>query len=246
MRLPKLSNLQVSTISSILEIEAKNKQWDALLIDEAQDVSPIMWERIELLAVVESGKLYAFMDSNQSIYRPPEDLSTQLKAMPFELNLNLRNTRSIARATEALYSGPLIFAYGAEGEKPICIEIASFDEALEKCVSVVRELTTENNVNLGEITILVRDKSTKEKVQFRFQKSGLPSTGAPSPSYNILCIETVPQFKGLESNIVIALCDYELGNSIEMSYVSLSRARSRFYLIGNVDRTKFKNALIQD
>ena len=119
----------------------------------------------------------------------------------------------------------------------------NFNDAVEKCISVVKDLTKNQNVSFSDICILVRDKDTRENVQYAFSKNGFPSTNAPNKSYNSLCIETIALFKGLESNIVITLCDFDLANSMEMSYVSLSRARSRFFLIGNVDGTLFQNAI---
>lgn len=242
-RLPRLQNLAISKIESVNAYFDSQLKWDAVIIDEAQDVASNLWDKVEGLLDSEQSRIYAFLDSNQSIYRPPDDLSTQLNAISFELNLNLRNTKVIAKATELLYSGPLILAHGPEGEKPTCIQVVNFSDAVEKCILVVNDLARNQNVSLGDICLLVRDKDTREKVQYAFLKRGFPSTNAPNKSYNSLCVETIARFKGLESNIVITLCDFELANSMEMSYISLSRARSRFILIGNVDRTLFQGAI---
>jgi hypothetical protein len=242
-RMPKMENLEISKISSVNNYFDSSLKWDAIIIDEAQDVPSDLWDKVEGLLESAQSRIYAFLDSNQSIYRPPDDLSTQLNATSFELNLNLRNTKVIAKATELLYSGPLILAHGPEGEKPTCVQLVHFNDAMKKCISVVDDLVKNQNVSLGDICILVRDKDTREKVQYAFMRSGFPSTNAPNKSYNSLCIETIPLFKGLESNIVITLCDFELANNMEMSYVSLSRARSRFFLIGNVYGSLFHNAI---
>jgi superfamily I DNA and RNA helicase len=242
-RLPRLENLAISKIESVNAYFDSQLKWDAVIIDEAQDVASNLWDKVEGLLDSKQSRIYAFLDSNQSIYRPPDDLSTQLNAISFELNLNLRNTKVIAKATELLYSGPLILAHGPEGEKPTCIQVVNFSDAVEKCILVVNDLARNQNVSLGDICLLVRDKDTREKVQYAFLKRGFPSTNAPNKSYNSLCVETIARFKGLESNIVITLCDFELANSMEMSYISLSRARSRFFLIGNVDRTLFQGAI---
>ena len=242
-RLPRIMNLEVSKIDSVNSYFNSKLKWDAIVIDEAQDVASDLWDKIERLLESTQSRIYAFLDSNQSIYRPSDDLATQLNATSFELNLNLRNTKVIAKATELLYSGPLILAHGPEGENPISIQVSNFNIAVEKCISVVKDLTKNQNVSSSDICILVRDKEIREKVQFAFMKSGFPSTNAPNKSYNSLCIETIALFKGLESNIVITLCDFQLANNMEMSYISLSRARNRFFLIGNVDGTLFQNAI---
>ena len=242
-RMPKMENLEITKIDSVNNYFTSRFKWDAIIIDEAQDVASDLWGKVEGLLESAQSRIYAFLDSNQAIYRPPDDLATQLNATSFELNLNLRNTKVIAKATELLYSGPLILAHGPEGEKPASMQVVNFNDAVEKCIFVVNDLVKNQNVSLGDICILVRDKDTRGKVQYAFMKGGFPSTNAPNKSYNSLCIETIALFKGLESNIVITLCDFELANSMEMSYVSLSRARSRFILIGNVDGTLFQNAI---
>jgi superfamily I DNA and RNA helicase len=183
------------------------------------------------------------MDSNQSVYRPSADLATLMGASAFELNINLRNTRHIAKSTEILYNGPLVHAPGPIGEAPKIIEVNKIDEAIEKCVKLILELTEKDSLHKHDIVVLCRDKRAREKIQYELNAHNIISMTASQASFDVIRVETVPLFKGLEAAVVIAICDSEWANNAEMSYVSISRARSRFYLIGNVKNTLMQQAL---
>lgn len=239
----KLENfIEVRNILQLSKLRELQFLWDLVIVDEAQDVEWNSWQEIERLTKV-LGKLFVFMDSNQSIYRLPADLSTLLKADEFELNLNLRNTKMIAKTTESLYRGPLIHAPGPVGELPKIIPIGQQSSALNECVILLNELKLGQSVPLGDITILTRDKNARDKFQHELAQKGFLSCHAGERNYGLLCVDTVPRFKGLESPIVIAMCDSEWANNSEMSYVAISRARSRFYLIGNTSGSLFNQAI---
>ncbi len=235
-------SIEVRNILHVSYLREMQKLWDLVIVDEGQDVEWSLWHEIEKLTK-DLGKLFVFMDSNQSIYRLPADLSTQLNADEFELNLNLRNTKMIAKATEPLYQGPLIHAPGPVGELPKIISAGQSGSALNECVRLLNELKLGQSVPLGDITVLTRDKNSRDKIQHELAKQGFLSCNAGERNYGLLCVETVPRFKGLESPIVIAMCDSEWANNSEMSYVAISRARSRFYLIGNTSGSLFNQAI---
>jgi superfamily I DNA/RNA helicase len=236
------SNVDVRNISEIEDIEELGRVWDLVVVDEAQDVDWSTWHRLENLSK-EDGKLFIFMDSNQSIYRIAADLSTQLNAEAFELNINLRNTRYIAKATESLYRGPLIHAPGPTGEMPKIIRAENFNLAMKECASLIAHLRLSESVQFGEIVVLTRDKNSRDKLKYELGKQGFMTCNAGERNLGFLCVETVPRFKGLESPVVIAISDSEWANNTEMSYVAITRARSRFFLIGNTSGTIFNRAL---
>ena len=242
-RFSKDSNVKVCTVDDYFNANNHAKQWDAVIVDEAQDVQWEKWNSIEKLCVPDSGNLIAFMDSNQAIYRLPADLTTMLGAENFHLNINLRNTRNIAKSTESLYSGPLIIAPGPEGVSPSIIQAETFETAIAKSINLIKELTSVQAVKRNEISVLCRDKKSREKITFELSKHKLIAANANDIFPNVICVETVPSFKGLESNVVIAICDSEWANNQEMAYVSVSRARSRLYLVGNLSGTLLAKAV---
>ena len=242
LRLTNFENVSVMNLEDALANDVFFGSWDAILVDEAQDVPWGLWNQIERL-LAPNGRLLAFMDSNQSVYRPTADLSTLLGAKIFELNINLRNTRQIAKSTESLYHGPLVHAPGPVGRAPTIMDSSSFAEAIECCANLILDLTLKDSVKRSEIVILCRDKKTRERIQYELSERNILSTNSTGISFDVIRVETVPLFKGLEASVVIAICDSEWANNKEMSYVSISRARSRFYLIGNISKTLMHSAL---
>ena len=236
------TNVEVRNISKIQDFKELRRVWDLVVVDEAQDVEWSTWRSVEAL-IDDEGKLFVFMDSNQSIYRIATDLSTELNAEAFELNINLRNTRFIAKATESLYRGPLIHAPGPKGELPRIISAESFNLATKECVALLNHLKLSESVQISDITVLTRDKNSRDKLQYELGRLGFMTCNAGERNFGFLCVETVPRFKGLESPVVIALCDSEWANNPEMSYVAITRARSRFFLLGNTSGSIFNRAL---
>jgi hypothetical protein len=242
LKLANFQNVKVATLEELIVDNKADVMWDAIVVDEAQDVAWDLWGRIENM-LKPDGKLLMFMDSNQSIYRPSADLATLMGVSTFELNINLRNTRQIAKSTEPLYTGPLVHAPGPIGEVPQIIEVSTIEDAIEKCGKLILELTVKDSLHKHDIVVLCRDKKSREKIQFELNSLKIISTNALQASFDVIRVETVPLFKGLEAAVVIAICDSEWANNAEMSYVSISRARSRFYMIGNVKNTLMQKAL---
>ena len=240
-QLSEFSNIKIETFSEIKSRESYYKSWDLVIVDEAQDIEWNSWQDIEKMCATE-GQLFVFMDSNQSIYRPSADLTTLLGAEGYELNVNLRNTRQIAKSTEILYAGPLILAPGPLGVPPKIYYASKYEEAIELCSKLIHELTVKDSLRKSDITILCRDKNTREKIKYDLNLRKIFTCNASERNFDTVCVETVPLFKGLESPIVIAMCDSEWANSLEMSYVSISRARALLYLIVNVRETIIEKA----
>ena len=60
---------------------------------------------------------------------------------------------------------------------------------------------------------------------------------------NSVIVETVGRFKGLESPVVILLTDRMLSKNQELSYVAVSRAQTRLFVLGVTKGTILGNAL---
>jgi len=241
-QLSEFTNIKIETFLEIQSRESFFNLWDLVVVDEAQDIDWNSWQDIEKMCVSTEGQLFVFMDSNQSIYRPSADLTTFLSAESYELNVNLRNTQQIAKATEILYAGPLIHAPGPLGVAPKIYQASKYEEAIELCSKLIVDLTVKDSLRRSDITILCRDKNTREKIRHDLNSRKIFTSSASERKFDTVCVETVPLFKGLESLIVIAMCDSEWANSLEMSYVSISRARALLYVIGNIRETIIEKA----
>ncbi len=91
-------------------------QFDAIIVDEAQDFFPAWWTAIELLnALGERGPLYLFCDPRQNVFDTP--LEFPAVQTRYALQFNCRNTRRIAEYhARALGAAPGVQADAPEGQ----------------------------------------------------------------------------------------------------------------------------------
>ncbi len=89
-------------------------RYDALIVDEGQDVSADWWLPLQILLVdPDRSPLYVFFDDNQKLFPVPTGLPF-LEA-PFQLTVNCRNTRRINELVMRFYKGGTMDAPGPEG-----------------------------------------------------------------------------------------------------------------------------------
>jgi hypothetical protein len=112
---------------------------DALLLDEAQDISDDWW-----LALMESLRdradavTYVFYDNNQNVY-PGTPLTPGLDFMSIDLVENLRNTHCIHKATRPFYHSEInVQAQGPFGRT---VEKIAYSDATEMGPKLTRILT---------------------------------------------------------------------------------------------------------
>ncbi|OVE75064.1 hypothetical protein BVX95_00395 [archaeon D22] len=218
--------------------------YGALIIDEAQDLLENWWDLVDGLLNNKNMLLRVFYDSNQSIYRLPSDLATRLGADTVPLRHNLRNTKSIAKVTDHLYRGPMIETLGPEGKPPEIIYLRS-TEAVQQAATIVQSLIRDEKVNAREIAVLAPSEALVKSLRRCMSELFILSRPAGGANVDVVTVDTVRRFKGLESSVVIIVADYETAQNMEMSYISVSRARSRLYILGEIKGTNLDKA-VQD
>jgi DNA helicase IV len=216
--------------------------WNAIYIDEAQDIDWESWDIFEEISQSNNISLKVFFDSNQSVYRIHDDLATRLRATSIPLSINLRNTKRIAKVTEGLYKGPLIHCAGPEGVNPITFE-CNFDESIERTIELIHVLMKQESITPQMISILVPSGAIREDILGILMKRRIPACDSIRSTGHEVIVESVARFKGLESEIVILLTDRILAKNQELSYVGVSRARSRLYVFGALNKTNLGKSL---
>lgn len=218
------------------------RRWDAVIVDEGQDFTDDWWSVIDRMLVTETGVLRVFADANQALYADPRHLAERLRAQTFPLRNNLRNSKPIAKATDRLYKGPLIFAVGPEGEIPVAEHTSTagvVDAAINRIVHLVRD----ESVRRGDIAVLCPSDVIAKRIQAALSQLRLPWTLANQRSGDKMTVDTIRRFKGLEAPIVILVLDRVAADSRELSYVGVSRAQSRLFVIGEINGTLSGRAL---
>ena len=89
-------------------------RYDALIVDEGQDVAADWWLPLQILLVdPDRSPLYVFFDDNQKLFPVPTGLP--FLEEPFQLTVNCRNTRRINELVMRFYKGGTMDAPGPEG-----------------------------------------------------------------------------------------------------------------------------------
>jgi len=156
--------------------------------------------------------------------------------------VNLRNTQRIYSVTEPLYSGPLIQCFGPEGKKPVQFD-TNTAEISEHGAKIVIELVKDHGVAPADVAVLSGDNTRLPNFKSRLTGYGMKTTDALTRGPESVVVDTIANFKGLESLVVILLADRMAANNQELSYVAVSRARTLLIVIGSVAGTMLGNAL---
>jgi len=214
----------------LAEAAAHNEtQYDALLVDEAQDFA-MEWLSVTQSLVTDDGLLYLFADSHQDLYR--RGWSTPEGFVELELTLNCRNTRPIARRVASIF-GDRLDGKLIDGPEPRFVEVDRREQLVPYVVNLVESLALEDKITPNQLIILTDSKSVV---------SELRSTGVAENLFTTLeghgiPVETVYRFKGLERDVVILALTGETKNEDPkeypraIAYVGMSRAKVGLYVI---------------
>jgi superfamily I DNA and RNA helicase len=202
-------------------------QYDALLVDEAQDFA-MDWLSVTQSLVANDGLLYLFADSHQDLYR--RGWSTPEGLVELELTVNCRNTRPIARRVASIF-GDRLDGKLVGGPEPRFVEIDRREQLVPYVVGLVESLLIEDMIAPSQLIVLTDSTSVV---------SELRSTGVAGNLFTALDghgipVETVYRFKGLERDVVIlALSDAATTEHLRaVAYVGLSRAKVGLYVVAN-------------
>ena len=204
-------------------------EFDAIVIDEAQDFASNWFTALELLlSSADDGFLIVLADSEQSIYRPDWEPLSGL--MDYVLDVNCRSSMPIVKRVAAVFESPLS-NLGTQGPDPAFLPAADADETFSKGQQAIARLVDDEYLDPTSITVLCARRALVD----RFRGSTAGSAVFGSPGEGGVVVETIQRFKGLESEtIVLCLDGLDLGARMDrcLAYVGLSRARSYLLVIG--------------
>jgi hypothetical protein len=209
--------------------------WDALVIDEAQDLlTPDNIDAFDLMLGtpgINRGRWHIFFDPQQNIYGTAvQDMVDQrlAEAQPTfdDLFENCRNTRQVA-VQASIVSGVDLALEGAP-EGPACDNVYYRDRKsllLQLEATVARLL--KQDVRAADIAVLstrARDNSLLAGVS---SLAGVPLIEAADAETGGMIFSTMHGFKGLERLVVLAIDMDGIGMSAKalLHYAGLSRAR---------------------
>lgn len=212
----------------LIENEDSYKEYDVLIIDEAQDLMTELY--IEVLnsilkGGIDSGKWIFFGDfNNQSIFidNSKESLNNLKERTNFvsfpRLKINCRNSINIANLN-TLITGTEKLEVKSIFTREKIIDIFT-DNSISKVIEILIQLEVDK-VDYSQISVLSVRKNDIEELK-KWEKKGVT-------------LSTIQSFKGLENTIVILFGFKDIISefSQKLLYIGISRAKQRLYLVVN-------------
>lgn len=217
-------------------IEVLGPQYDAIIVDEGQDMMADWWTYLEFLMPAEDGYFFVFLDRSQNLYAREMALPERMEH--FTLNENCRNTRRIHAAMTAHLSDEVRpVSLGPDGRDPELLFYADDRELHKQIATVLHRLTHEENVPTEQIVILTQRKIDRTALKGRDQIGAWKLTQEWPPAANEIFANTIYQFKGMESPVVI-LAEVTKSRNQDLGtlwYVGCSRAKNHLIVLAPHD-----------
>ena len=203
-------------------------RWDALIVDEAQDLHDHWLDALRLALRDEArAPIWLFLDDNQTVYdgrlQIPEDF------LEFLLTINCRNTALIHRELLKLYAGEIKpDVRGPEGRP---VELRHVADQAAAVGEVLDRLLGPDDVHPRDVVVLSSHGKANSAVHERLGARFVDDR-AKAKKGKVL-FSSIRAFKGLESPVVV-LCELE---DIEdetfnaQLYVGMSRAKNHCVLV---------------
>jgi hypothetical protein len=194
-------------------------RFDALIVDEGQDVSADWWLPLQILLTdPDLSPLYVFFDDNQRLFPVPSGLP--FLESPVQLTVNCRNTRRINELVMRFYKGGTLDAAGPEGP-PVDRRIYETEaELLAQLDEAVARWVGEAEVAPDDIALLTGHAARRSALWKVDALGGISLTDDPWERNRIVRCSLF-RFEGLE-RMVVGLCELD-GARSEALYVGMSR-----------------------
>lgn len=200
---------------------AEAHAYDAIIVDEGQDLSPAVWAAVKAL-VPEDAAFMVFYDPAQNIFR--RDLSA-LPSFPWPeavLTVNCRNTRAVFEALVP-YAPRDVAAFPAAppGDLPEVLTASTREGVRVRLRAVLQRLLGEHRVPVSDVVLMGAHA---------FHRMGLDDILAAYPGLRYF---TYRKFKGLEAPVLI-LIDVSDADPLwdrAARYTAISRAIHKLILL---------------
>jgi len=155
-------------VSEALErVKESNIRFDAIFVDEGQDLTDAMFEIITALLGQNKNILTIALDESQNVYGRRISWKNLFEDKDvYKLNFAYRNTKEISRFANKLVSDESTIYAGSEevslvesfpifnGPEPVMKKCRNIDECLFYTVSMIQRMLEENEYPLSEIAVI--------------------------------------------------------------------------------------------
>ena len=217
-----------------LESVPRDEKFDTVIIDEAQDFHPHWWNLVlAALRSPEYGRIYAFGDSHQGIFRQATDIP--LVTCELHLDTNLRNSLPIAQLAALCLDEPLLLS-GLDGLPARFVETTN-DEAIATADQVVNQLLNDGWAPSDICVLTTGSRHPIQREQTDLDRSAYWDAFFEG---NEVFYGHVLGFKGLERRvIVLAVNGWKMEDQKkEMLYTAITRARDLLVICADKETLK--------
>lgn len=217
--------------------DVPDRQFDAIVVDEAQDFLSTWWDPVEALLREPDGPLYIFFDRMQNLYG--SELQFPRTQAVFNLRINCRNTRKVAQACGHVLGKELrVSEHSPEGAKPQVERLSEPKAIREACSAILGRLLGDEKFPPSRIAILSPYTRAKSSLGPGLQWHTVTEKHDEWQEGKGVLFSTIRSFKGLEADVIILvdLAGFREG-VFERSelYVAASRAKHRLTVMTDSD-----------
>ncbi|NBG87679.1 nuclease-related domain-containing DEAD/DEAH box helicase [Isachenkonia alkalipeptolytica] len=211
----------------LLDFENSDWPYDHVIIDEGQDISDEIIEKIYLLTKAKKGSFYVFYDRNQYIMKNIMPKWVNDAECKLILHKNCRNTAEIFKTSCGLLnidSNRLLTQI--HGEKPMIHFIQNYKQLTQHLASFIRK-AIKGSIKPEEIALLTVETEDTSMLGQVEKIAGYEVTN--TKEIGKILFTTVRKFKGLEAKAVFVV-DVSLKKLLDQEkrrllYVGASRAK---------------------
>lgn len=197
--------------------------FDAVVVDEAQDLDTDWWMTVDALAG-SSAPLWAFFDPDQDIYQRAGAMPKDL--VPLSLSENCRSTRSLRCLCDEICGrksqSP---AFAPEGEAHVEIRYKSAGDLRRVLRDEIERLCGKEGLDASQLVVLSPHTQPNSSLAGVETVAGLKLVETPGEEG--LLFSTARRYKGLEADVVL-LIDQDPADpacTVAHRYVAASRAK---------------------
>jgi len=194
----------------------------AMVVDEAQDISPAAFELIRGAVPLAANDLFIVGDAHQRIYRHKVVLSRvgiEVRGRSRSLRVNYRTTDEIRRWACAQLEGCAIddldgnldtlrgYRSLTHGDRPYVIESTSHQDDVKHIKTILKQLA-DDTIEPRQICIAARTNDDVDAVVSGLKKAGIPTlrldrSTPDDPAAAGVRVATMHRIKGLEFGVVV-------------------------------------------